>query len=158
MYHFMFGPEWTEGCQSCSFWADNFNGIDIHLAHRDVTFLAASRAPLPKLLEYRERMGWSFDWVSANGTEFNPDFGVSGVTNYNYRELDEPIDEMQGFSAFAQRDGEVFHTYSCYGRGVDAFNGAYQLLDLAPKGRDEDALEWPMAWLHRHDAYPDSTA
>ncbi len=155
VYHFMFGPEWAEGCPSCSFWADSFNGIDVHLAHRDVTLIAASRAPLPRLLEYRERMGWTFDWVSTFGSPFNVDFGVSDVTVHNYRELAEPAEERAGLSAFALRDGEVFHTYSCYARGLDAFNGAYQMLDLAPEGRDEDELPWRAAWLHRHDAYPD---
>ncbi|MGZ4689070.1 MAG: DUF899 domain-containing protein [Acidimicrobiia bacterium] len=155
VYHFMFGPEWAEGCPSCSFWADNFNGIDVHLAHRDVTFLAASRAPLDRLLEYRSRMGWSFTWVSSYGSDFNVDFHVSDVTTHNYREIAEPADEHAGLSAFAMRDDEVFHTYSCYARGLDGFNGAYQLLDLAPKGRDEADLPWTAAWLHRHDAYPD---
>ena len=156
MYHFMYGTEWTEGCPSCSFWADNFDGIAVHLAHRDVTFLAASRAPLSKLLAYRERMGWKFDWVSSYGSDFNVDFGVSDVTVHNYRPIAEIADEHAGLSAFAMRDGEVFHTYSCYSRGLDGFNGAYQMLDLAPKGRDEDSLPYGMAWLHRHDAYPDS--
>jgi predicted dithiol-disulfide oxidoreductase (DUF899 family) len=155
VYHFMFGPGWDEGCPSCSFWADNFDGVGIHLAHRDVTFLAASRAPLGQLQAYRERMGWSFPWVSSFGSDFNIDFGVSDVTVHNYRPLREPVEEHAGLSAFARRGGEVFHTYSCYARGLDAFNGAYQLLDLAPKGRDEDDLEWTMAWLRRHDAYHD---
>jgi predicted dithiol-disulfide oxidoreductase (DUF899 family) len=156
MYHFMFGPDWAEGCPSCSFWADNFNGIDVHLAHRDVTFLAASRAALPRLLDYRERMGWTFDWVSSAGSDFNVDFGVSDVTVHNYRKIDPPAEEHAGLSAFALSDGDVFHTYSCYARGLDVFNGAYQLLDLAPKGRDEDDLPHTAAWLHRHDAYPDA--
>jgi predicted dithiol-disulfide oxidoreductase (DUF899 family) len=155
VYHFMFGPGWDEGCPSCSFWADNFDGVGIHLAHRDVTFLAASRAPLGQLQAYRERMGWSFPWVSSFGSDFNIDFGVSDVTVHNYQPLREPVEEHAGLSAFARRGGEVFHTYSCYSRGLDAFNGAYQLLDLAPKGRDEDDLEWTMAWLRRHDAYHD---
>jgi predicted dithiol-disulfide oxidoreductase (DUF899 family) len=157
VYHFMFGPEWPEGCPSCSFWADNFDGIGVHLAHRDVTFLAASRAPLPRLLAYRSRMGWTFPWVSSSGSDFNLDFGVSDSPIYNYTPSDSPQEELPGLSAFAQRDGEVFHTYSCYARGLDAFNGAYQLLDLTPKGRDEDGLESPMAWLHRHDAYSEAT-
>jgi predicted dithiol-disulfide oxidoreductase (DUF899 family) len=157
LYHFMFGPEWPEGCPSCSFWADNFDGIGVHLAHRDVTFLAASRAPLDRLLAYRSRMGWSFPWVSSSGSDFNLDFGVSDSPIYNYAPSDSAQEELPWLSAFAQRDGEVFHTYSCYARGLDAFNGAYQLLDLTPKGRDEGGLEWPMAWLHRHDAYPEAT-
>jgi predicted dithiol-disulfide oxidoreductase (DUF899 family) len=155
VYHFMFGPDWDEGCPSCSFWADNFDGIGVHLAHRDVTFLAASRAPLDRLMAYRSRMGWTFPWVSALGSDFNMDFGVSEAATYNYVPAASPEEELPGLSAFAQRDGEVFHTYSCYSRGIDAFNGAYQLLDLTPKGRDEGGLPHSMAWLHRHDAYPD---
>jgi predicted dithiol-disulfide oxidoreductase (DUF899 family) len=157
VYHFMFGPEWPEGCPSCSFWADNFDGVGVHLAHRDVTFLAASRAPLDRLLAYRSRMGWTFPWVSSSGSDFNLDFGVSDSPIYNYAPSDSPEEERPGLSAFVRRDGEVFHTYSCYARGLDAFNGAYQLLDLTPKGRDEDGLESPVAWLHRHDAYPEAT-
>jgi predicted dithiol-disulfide oxidoreductase (DUF899 family) len=155
VYHFMFGPDWDEGCPSCSFWADNFDGIGVHLAHRDVTFLAVSRAPLNRLMAYRSRMGWTFPWVSALGSDFNMDFGVSQASTYNYVPAASPDEELPGLSAFAQRDGEVFHTYSCYSRGIDAFNGAYQLLDLTPKGRDEGGLPHSMAWLHRHDAYPD---
>jgi predicted dithiol-disulfide oxidoreductase (DUF899 family) len=155
VYHFMFGPDWDEGCPSCSFWADNFEGIGVHLAHRDVTLLAISRAPIDRLMAYRSRMGWTFPWVSSLGSDFNMDFGVSEAPVYNYVPADDPVEEMPGLSAFAQRDGEVFHTYSCYSRGIDAFNGAYQLLDLTPKGRDEKGLPHSMAWLHRHDAYPD---
>lgn len=154
IYHFMFGPEWDEGCPSCSFWADNFNGIDVHLAHRDVTFLASSRAPLDRLQAYRRRLGWGFNWVSSAPSDFNVDFGVTNASPYNYVPVAEPAEESPGLSAFARHDGEVFHTYSCYSRGIDAFNGAYQLLDLTPKGRDEDSLPWAAAWLHRHDAYP----
>jgi predicted dithiol-disulfide oxidoreductase (DUF899 family) len=155
VYHFMFGPDWDEGCPSCSFWADNFDGIGVHLAHRDVTFLAVSRAPLDRLMAYRNRMGWTFPWVSSLGSDFNLDFGVTEASTYNYAPVEHPEEEMPGLSAFAQRDGEVFHTYSCYSRGIDTFNGAYQLLDLTPKGRDEAGLPHSMAWLHRHDAYPD---
>jgi len=157
VYHFMFGPDWDEGCPSCSFWADNFDGIGVHLAHRDVTFLAVSRAPLDRLMAYRSRMGWTFPWVSSLGSDFNMDFGVSEAATYNYVPAASPEEELPGLSAFAQRDGEVFHTYSCYSRGIDAFNGAYQLLDLTPKGRDESGLPHSMAWVHRHDAYPDVT-
>ena len=157
IYHFMFAPDWVEGCPSCSFWADNFDGIGAHLAHRDVTFLAASRAPLDRLLAYRQRLGWTFPWVSSMGSDFNVDFGVTNGSTYNYTPVHNPAEEQErpGLSAFAQRDGDVFHTYSCFARGLEAFNGAYQLLDLTPMGRDEDDLEWSMAWVHRHDAYPD---
>lgn len=155
VYHFMFGPDWDEGCPSCSFWADNYDGIGVHLAARDVTLTAVSSAPLDRLLAYRDRMGWSFPWVSSSGTTFNRDFEVAGSTRYNYVDTDEPIAESPGLSVFA-RDGEsVFHTYSAYSRGLDIFNGAYQLLDMVPKGRDEDDLPWTMAWLRRRDQYED---
>jgi predicted dithiol-disulfide oxidoreductase (DUF899 family) len=157
VYHFMFGPDWEEGCPSCSFWADNFDGIGIHLAHRDVTLMAISRAPIDRLLAYRKRMGWSFPWVSSLGSDFNMDLGVSDASTYNFAPAAQAEEEMPGLSAFAQRQGEVFHTYSCYSRGIDAINGAYQLLDLAPKGRDEDNLPHSAAWIHRHDDYPAAT-
>lgn len=158
IYHFMMGPDWSEGCPSCSFWADNFNGIDMHLANRDTTFLAVSRAPLDAIQSYKRRMGWDFTWVSSLASDFNMDFGVSFPeghrtdVSYNFVPIDDPMEEAQGLSVFAKApDGEVFHTYSSYGRGVDIVNGAYQLLDLTPKGRDEgDGI---MAWLRRHDAY-----
>lgn len=153
VYHFMYGADWSEGCPSCSFWADNFDGIDVHLAARDVSFVVASAAPLDQLLAYRERMGWSFPWVSTEGTTFNHDLGVAGVSNYNFRDTDEPIDESPGLSVFALHEGVVHHTYSSYARGLEVFNGTYQLLDLVPKGRDEAELPWTMAWLRRHDQY-----
>lgn len=160
VYHFMFGPDWDEGCPSCSFWADNFDGIGVHLAHRDLTLACVSRAPYPKLAAYRDRMGWTFSWFSSAPSEFNFDLGISfsddqqanGGT-YNFAHHDHPPEEAPGISAFAIEDGQVFHTYSAYSRGLDPINGAYQLLDLAPKGRDEGDLEWSMAWLRRHDAY-----
>ncbi|MGH6904099.1 MAG: DUF899 domain-containing protein [Geminicoccaceae bacterium] len=161
IYHFMFGPDWEEGCKSCSFWADNFDGISIHLNHRDVTFITVSRAPLAKLEAYKKRMGWSFPWVSSYGSDFNYDFHVSfteeqlaaGKVDYNYG-LVEGYEELPGLSVFSKNErGEVFHTYSCYARGIDAVNGAYQFLDLAPKGRDEDDLEFSMEWVRRHDQY-----
>lgn len=162
VYHFMLGPDWEAGCKSCSFWADNFNGVDIHLAHRDVTFLAVSRAPLEKLQAFKERMGWSFNWVSSFPSDFNFDYQVSftdaqleaGEARYNYQPMQFKMDEMAGISAFARdQGGEVFHTYSTYGRGLDLMNGAYNYLDLAPKGRDEDGLEHSMAWLKLRDSY-----
>lgn len=159
--HFMFGPDWDEGCPSCSFWADSFEGTVAHLAARNVAFVAVSRAPLAKLLEYRTRMGWSFPWVSSADSSFNFDFGVSFSTEqqattgvYNYRDVDQPGEELPGFSFFARNEQEeVFHTYSTYARGLDPMNAAYQILDLAPRGRDEDDLPWSMAWLRRHDQY-----
>jgi predicted dithiol-disulfide oxidoreductase (DUF899 family) len=161
VYHFMLGPDWEEGCKSCSFWADNFDGIPIHLNHRDVTFTAVSRAPLAKIEAYRKRMGWSFPWVSSYGSDFNYDFHVSfteeqlaaGKVDYNYHPV-EGFEELPGISVFYKNErGEVFHTYSCYERGIDMVNGAYQFLDLAPKGRDEDGLDDSMAWVRRHDQY-----
>lgn len=160
VYHFMMGPDWTEGCPSCSFWTDNWDGSHVHLAHRDVTFVMASRAPLAAILAYRDRMGWSVPWVSSLGSDFNFDFGVSftpdeqqrGAT-YNYTPTEHPMDEAPGLSVLAKRDGNIYHTYSCYARGLDPMNTTYQLLDLTPMGRNEDELPWPMAWLRRHDAY-----
>ena len=163
VYHFMFGPEWDEGCPSCSFWADSFDGVLVHLAHRDTTLVAVSRAPYDLLAAYRRRMGWHFPWYSSAGSTFNVDFGVSftpeqqtdGAT-YNFVPLDHPPDELPGISAFAtDASGAVFHTYSTYARGLDPMNSAYQLLDLTARGRDEDGLPHSMAWLHRHDAYDD---
>jgi predicted dithiol-disulfide oxidoreductase (DUF899 family) len=159
VYHFMFGPDWGDGCKSCSFWADNFN---VHLRHRDVTLLAVSRAPLDKLEAYRKRMGWSFKWVSSFGNDFNRDFHVSftpeelakGEVYYNYGMQKFPAEEAPGISVF-DKDAKntVFHTYSCYSRGLDMLNSAYHYLDLVPKGRDEGGLSYTMAWLRHHDKY-----
>ena len=156
VYHFMFGPDWQEGCPSCSFWADNFDGIGIHLAHRDTRLVAVSKAPLDRLLAYRARMGWTFPWVSAGTSGFNEDFGVSFAGpggEYNYIPRTGTHSELHGISVFLQEGGEVFHTYSTYGRGVDMVNGAYQFLDLTPLGRHEEDLPWSMAWLRRRDRY-----
>ena len=162
VYHFMFGPDWDEGCPSCSFWADNYSGIDIHLQHRDATFITVSRAPLEKLQAYRKRMGWDFKWVSSQQNRFNFDFHVSftpeelerGEVEYNYRNTAFPSSEGPGISIFCKDEkGDVFHTYSAYARGLDIFNGAYHLLDMTPKGRDEDQLEFTMAWVCRRDQY-----
>ena len=142
VYHFMFGSDWEEGCKSCSFWADNFNGIPIHLNHRDVTFTAVSRAPLANINAYKKRMGWSFPWVSSHGSDFNFDYHVSftpeeiaaGKAYYNYEVRPISASDEQGISVFYKNErGEVFHTYSCHGRGIDMVNGAYQFLDLVPK-------------------------
>ena len=157
----MFGPDWTEGCPSCSFWIDSFAGVAVHLAHRDVQLVAVSRAPLERLEAYKARMGWEIPWVSSLGNRFNFDFGVSFTeeeqtqgAEYNYAPVAQPNDELPGVSVFAKSpEGAVFHTYSCYSRGLDVLNSAYQLLDLVPKGRDEQDLPWSMAWLRRHDAY-----
>lgn len=159
VYHFMFGPDWDEGCPSCSFWIDAFDGVLVHLAHRDIAFAAVSRAPLDALQAYRRRMGWNLRWVSSEANGFNVDYGVSFEAGqpdatYNYAPLADPPSELPGLSVFAREDDRVFHTYSCYSRGLDGLNSGYQLMDLTPRGRDEDQLPWSMAWLHRHDAYP----
>ena len=165
VYHFMFGPDWEEGCVSCSFWADNFNGIDIHLQHRDVTLIAISKAPLKKLEAYQTRMGWNFTWVSSFANDFNRDFNVSftpeemekGEMFYNYQKGQYPREELAGVSVFYKdENGKIYHTYSSFSRGLDMVNGAYHYLDLVPKGRDEDKLSWTMEWLRHHDKYEDS--
>jgi predicted dithiol-disulfide oxidoreductase (DUF899 family) len=162
IYHFMFGPDWDEGCPSCSFWADNYNGIVIHLNHRDINLVAVSRAPLENLEVYRKRMGWNFNWVSSYGNDFNWDYHVSftqeemkkGEMFYNFGVTSFPSDEGPGISVFYKNEkDEIFHTYSCYQRGLDMLNGAYHLMDLVPKGRDEDGLPFTMAWVERHDQY-----
>lgn len=160
--HFMFGPDWKEGCPSCSFWGDNFDRTVPHLAARDVAFVAVSRAPLDVLLGYRDRLGWSFPWVSSLGNDFNFDFDVSFESDrdadqpvyYNYRQTIFPTSEAPGVSVFYKDDaGEIYHTYSVYARGLEDLNGTYRLLDTTPKGRDEDALAYPMAWVRRRDQY-----
>lgn len=163
VYHFMLGPGWEEGCKSCSFWADNYQGSVVHLGARDVTLVAVSRAPLAEIEAFRRRMGWSFPWFSSHGSEFNFDFGVSftdaqregDAANYNFATQHFGGDEAPGLSVFAAGDdGGVYHTYSTYARGLDAFNTTYQLLDLVPRGRDEDDLDYGMAWVRHHDRYP----
>jgi predicted dithiol-disulfide oxidoreductase (DUF899 family) len=158
VYHFMFDPEDEVGCPVCSFWADNFDPIVIHLAQRDVTMLAISRAPLAKIERYKQRMGWSFKWVSAGDNGFNHDFGVSFEPDeleqplYNYGTLPPRNPDREGVSVFAKDgDGRVFHTYSAYARGIDLVNTAYNYLDLVPKGRDENGKA--AFWVRRHDEY-----
>lgn len=164
VYHFMYGPEWDEGCPSCSFWADNFNGIVVHLNHRDINLVAVSRAGIDQLEAYRQRMGWSFRWVSSFGSDFNWDYHVSftkeemekGEMVVNFGVGSFPSDEAPGISVFYRDEsGEIFHTYSCYLRGLDMLNGAYHYMDLTPRGRDEDDLPYTMAWLRRSDEYED---
>lgn len=191
IYHFMFGPDYKAGCPSCSAIADGFNGIAVHLANHDVMLAAVSRAPLAKLQEYKQRMGWTFPWASSFGSDFNFDFNVgitkeqqrSGGTEYNYKREPEGGDplvgeaerqwkaendqspvaqvakmagtdiatfirERPGLSAFVLEDGEVYHTYSAYSRGLDGLWGMYQWLDRAPLGRNEKGI-----WWRRHDEY-----
>jgi predicted dithiol-disulfide oxidoreductase (DUF899 family) len=163
VYHFMLGPGWEAGCPSCSYLADHFDGPAIHLAQRDVAFVVVSRAPLSEIQAFQRRMGWRFKWVSSSGCEFNQDYQVSftpeekatGKVFYNYEFIDSfPSEERPGASVFYRNAaGEVFHTYSTYGRGLDILIGTYNFLDLAPKGRDEKELAWSMAWVRHHDRY-----
>jgi predicted dithiol-disulfide oxidoreductase (DUF899 family) len=164
VYHFMFGPDWDEGCKSCSFLADHFNPAVVHLNARDVSFVAASRAPLAVLEKFKKRMGWTFPWVSSHGTDFNRDYQVSftedevagGKAYYNYKPGGFPSTEAPGASVFYKdAAGTVFHTYSVYQRGLDMFIAAYHYLDIVPKGRDEDDFAYTMEWLRLHDAYGD---
>jgi len=161
VYHFMFNPAAESGCKHCSFWADNFDGIDIHLAHRDVNFLAISRASLSKIRAFKKRMGWTFTWVSSAGNDFNFDYGVSfrpedlrsGKASYNYARVKSEMGDREGVSVFARDpSGQIFHTYSTYARGIDMLNGAYNFLDLVPKGRGEEGGP-PQQWVRHHDRY-----
>ena len=160
--HFMFGPGWEQGCKSCSFMADHLDGISVHLAQRDIALMVVSRAPLAEIERFRTRMGWEFAWASSNGNDFNRDFHVSfapedridGDVYYNYRLMPFPADEAPGISVFVKNDaGEVFHTYSTFGRGVEVMMGAYSLIDLTPHGRNEQDLPYTMAWMRHHDRY-----
>jgi predicted dithiol-disulfide oxidoreductase (DUF899 family) len=160
VYHFMFAPDWDAGCKHCSFWADNFNDIIVHLKHRDVTMVAVSRAPYSKLEAYKKRMGWDFKWVSSDDTDFNYDYHVSFTPDeearkkafFNYKMQDPDNSDREGASVFYKHPkGNVFHTYSTYARGIDMVNAAYHYLDLVPKGRDEGKTG--PSWLHRHDEY-----
>ena len=160
VYHFMFGPDAKVGCKHCSFWADNFNPIIVHLNQRDVTMVAISRGPLARLEEYKQRMGWSFKWLSSGGSDFNLDFQASFKPEdvkakkamYNFVIYDDPEEtEREGISVFHRVDGRIYHTYSTYACGIDLLNTAYNYLDLVPKGRDE-GNRGPF-WLKRHDEY-----
>lgn len=162
VYHFMFAPEWEAGCKSCSFWADNFNGVVAHLNQRDVSLVAVSRAPLAKLQAFAARLGWTFKWLSSANNDFNYDYHVSfrpdqvatGSASYNYAPYQGKMTDLPGFSVFLKDEaGSLFHTYSAYARGVEPVNAAYQLLDLVPKGRDEANLPNSMSWLKLHDQY-----
>lgn len=158
IYHFMFGPDWAEGCPSCSFLMDHTDGALAHLAQRDVSFCAISRAPIAKIEAFKKRMGWKFNWASSYGTDFNYDYHVSfndkENADYNYEIGKFPSTEAPGLSVFYKDGaGNIFHTYSSYARGTEATAGTYQFLDLVPKGRDEDALPFTMAWVRHHDRY-----
>lgn len=162
VYHFMLGPGWKEGCKSCSFLADHLDGMLIHLANRDTTLVAVSRAPFSEIERFQKRMGWCFRWVSSYGSDFNFDYEVSftkeqmaqGAVHYNYKTQNFGSEEGPGVSVFYKdSDSNVMHTYSAYARGCDHLLGAYNYLDLTPKGRDEDALTYPMEWIRHHDRY-----
>lgn len=161
----MLAPGWEQGCKNCSYMADHTDATTVHLAHRDVTFVAISRAPLSEIERYRQRMGWKFPWVSSSGNDFNRDFRVSftadeianSTADYNFG--GSPAgEEMPGVSAFYKDEGEVFHTYSTYGRGVEVMMHTYRLLDLTPKGRDEHGPRSGMAWVRHHDRYEPAPA
>lgn len=161
-YHFMLGPGWKEGCPSCSFLSDHIDGALIHLKHRDVKLMAVSRAPYAEIAPFKKRMGWKFDWVSSQGSDFNYDYQAShtpqaisnNTAHYNYGPLEFPVADTHGISVFYKDGaGQIFHTYSSYARGCDMLATTYNYLDLAPKGRDEDALEFTMAWVRHHDRY-----
>ena len=162
VYHFMLAPGWTEGCRGCSFLGDHFDGSTIHLANRDVTLVAVSRAPFAEIEAFKKRMGWGFRWVSSFENDFNYDYHVSftkaesanGSMEYNYQVQKFPDEEAPGVSVFAKdEEGSIFHAYSAYARGLDILVGTYHFLDLVPKGRDEDGLPQTMAWLRHHDKY-----
>jgi predicted dithiol-disulfide oxidoreductase (DUF899 family) len=165
VYHFMLGPGWKEGCPSCSFISDHLDGSVVHLAARDVRLAVVSRAPFAEIEAFKKRMGWRFHWVSSYGSDFNFDYHVSmkkedvgkGPVYYNYTMQEFPSEERPGTSVFYKdAAGNVFHTYSSYGRGLDILIGAYNWLDIAPKGRDEEGLKHSMAWVRHHDKYIES--
>ena len=162
IYHFMFDKGWAEGCPSCSIITDSLNPTAVHLRARDVAIALVSRAPIEKLQAFKKRMGWKLDWVSSLGTDFNQDFQActdavtdDGKYYYNYEMMSRyPQGEQPGLSVFKKdSEGRVYHTYSTYARGLEAFVGTYSLLNVVPKGRDEDALDWGMAWVRRRDEY-----
>jgi predicted dithiol-disulfide oxidoreductase (DUF899 family) len=162
IYHFMFGKAWGAGCKSCSFLADHFNPAIVHLKQRDVSMLAVSRAPLEEILKFKDRMKWSFNWVSSENSNFNVDFHVSfsqdeidkGDVYYNYKNQGFPSTEAPGASVFYKDEaGNIFHTYSTFARGLDRFITTYHYLDVVPKGRDEDNLPYTMDWIRLHDEY-----
>lgn len=165
IYHFMLGPGWEEGCKSCSFVADHIDGTLPHLEHRDVTLRVVSRAALPEIEAFKKRMGWKFKWASSNGNDFNFDYHVSfskeelaeGKVYYNYGKSEFGAEEAPGISVFYKDEkGEIYHTYSSYARGVEPIVGAYNYLDMAPKGRDEDGLAFSMSWVRHHDRYDEN--
>jgi predicted dithiol-disulfide oxidoreductase (DUF899 family) len=163
VYHFMFGPGWKEGCPHCSFWCDHYDAATVHLNQRDTTLVVISRAPLKEIQPFKKRMGWKFKWLSSFKNDFNFDYHVSftpeeiksGALSYNYGKIKMKIDELQGTSAFYKdRNGDIFHTYSTYSRGIDLLNTTYNFLDMTAKGRDENP-DRPQDWVRYHDKYKD---
>ena len=161
LYHFMYPPDWEEGCLHCSFWADHYDAMQVHLNHRDVTFAVISRAPLAKISEFQQRMGWKFTWLSSFHTDFNYDFGASftpqdvesGTKVFNFGTMEPRMSDREGASVFYKDEtGAIFHTYSSYARGIDMLNTTYQWLDLVPKGRNEDPAD-AQSWVRHHDRY-----
>lgn len=166
VYHFMFDPQWEEGCKSCSFIADHYNASIVHLENRDVSMVTISKASIDKLHSFKKRMGWNFKWVSSAKNNFNYDFHVSFTKEeqekkkgyYNYSEQGFLVPEAPGLSVFYKDDkGDIFHTYSCFARGLDTYIGAYHLLDIVPKGRDEEGLTYSMEWVRHNDKYGDES-
>jgi predicted dithiol-disulfide oxidoreductase (DUF899 family) len=164
VYHFMFAPDWDEGCPHCSFWADHFDSAGMHLLQRDTSFAVVSRAPMAKIEAFKKRMDWHFRWVSSFKNDFNYDYQVSftpeqiksGPAIYNYSKVNIEDEDREGLSVFYKdQSGAIYHTYSCYARGIDLINGTYNFLDLTPKGRDEDGPEGVQAWVRHHDKYED---
>ena len=162
VYHLMFGPEWQEACPSCSFNMDHTDPTLVHLAQRDVSFAAISRAPISKIEAFKKRLGWKFNWVSSYGSDFNYDYHVSftpeqlaqGKVEFNFELTPFPSEEAPGISVFYKdKDGNIFHTYSAYARGTETTMNSYNYLDYVPKGRDEDGLRFTMSWLRHHDRY-----
>jgi predicted dithiol-disulfide oxidoreductase (DUF899 family) len=161
VYHFMFDPSWEEGCKSCSLIADGFDGVAVHLAARDTSFAAVSRAPLAKIEAFKKRMGWGFRWLSSAGSDFNYDYNVSfrsedlaaKTAEYNYEQKPFPSAEAPGLSVFLREGDAIYHAYSTYARGLDILIGAYNYLDLTPLGRQEEGLKYGMAWVRHHDKY-----
>jgi predicted dithiol-disulfide oxidoreductase (DUF899 family) len=162
VYHFMFGVDWEEGCKSCSLLADHYDPAVIHLNQRDVTLVTISRAPIAKLIAFKKRMGWNFKWVSSQKSDFNLDYHVSSANHdelqyYNYEMQPFPCEEQPGMSVFCKDEkGDIFHTYSSFGRGLDPLLAMYQVLDFVPKGRDEEAFTYGMEWVRHHDKYGDN--
>ena len=161
VYHFMFGPGWGEGCPHCSFWADHYDSVNVHLGQRDTALAVISRAPWREIEPFKKRMGWRFQWLSSNENDFNFDYFVSFKPEavksrkavYNYAKLDMDIDEREGVSAFFKdKNGDIYHTYSSYARGIDLMNTTYNFLDLTAKGRDENP-DAPQDWVRYHDKY-----